>query len=236
VDVESALRELAFENGAFPRDEADLRLAHRRMVKVWHPDRFQNDPDLVAVATSRLAAINRAFDVLVVDLKRIDTAPDADARPKPEPAAPTTDQRTSRARTPSASASSRRPQARDHVPPGPGSSAFAGDASRVAQRVVKPRGSTFTNHGAVGATGAKESSTPSAAAVKASPVRRSLSKQLVGWLMPFVFGLTTNAGILFFGSLLKPSKAAEWVAIPVALLSIATGWIVTRSVIRWVRS
>ncbi len=43
----------------------DIRNAWRTLVKVWHPDRFGNDPALRERATTRLAAINAAYEALL---------------------------------------------------------------------------------------------------------------------------------------------------------------------------
>lgn len=41
-----------------------IRQAWRELAKVWHPDRFGHDPALQARATSRLTAINAAYEQL----------------------------------------------------------------------------------------------------------------------------------------------------------------------------
>jgi DnaJ domain len=46
------------------RTPEELRATYRELVKVWHPDRFANDPDLRAKADRRLQEINRAYAVL----------------------------------------------------------------------------------------------------------------------------------------------------------------------------
>lgn len=46
------------------RTQEEVRAAYRELVKVWHPDRFANDPDLRAKADRRLQDINRAYAVL----------------------------------------------------------------------------------------------------------------------------------------------------------------------------
>jgi hypothetical protein len=45
--------------------ESAIREAYRTMVKVWHPDRFQNDEKMKASAESKLKDINAAFDFLI---------------------------------------------------------------------------------------------------------------------------------------------------------------------------
>jgi hypothetical protein len=46
------------------RTQEEVRAAYRELVKVWHPDRFANDPGLRAKADRRLQDINRAYAVL----------------------------------------------------------------------------------------------------------------------------------------------------------------------------
>ncbi len=41
-----------------------IKAAHRTLVKVWHPDRFQDDPKLREAAEARLKAINSAYVLL----------------------------------------------------------------------------------------------------------------------------------------------------------------------------
>lgn len=43
---------------------AEIKLAYRRLAKVWHPDRFAEDPELQAMATAKLAVINQAYAYL----------------------------------------------------------------------------------------------------------------------------------------------------------------------------
>jgi hypothetical protein len=42
----------------------ELKAAHRDLAKVWHPDRFQHDPDLQEKAQEKLKEINEAYDWL----------------------------------------------------------------------------------------------------------------------------------------------------------------------------
>src|SRR5262245_27680018 len=46
------------------RTPEEVRAAYRELVKVWHPDRFANDPGLRAKADRRLQEINYAYAVL----------------------------------------------------------------------------------------------------------------------------------------------------------------------------
>lgn len=56
-----ALRILELDDHRTPEE---VRATYRELVKVWHPDRFANDPDLRAKADRRLQEINRAYAVL----------------------------------------------------------------------------------------------------------------------------------------------------------------------------
>ncbi len=42
----------------------EIQQAYRELVKVWHPDRFPNDPRLREKATGKLQEINEAYEVL----------------------------------------------------------------------------------------------------------------------------------------------------------------------------
>lgn len=44
--------------------EEEIRNAHRVMVKVWHPDRFQGDARLRAAAEAKLKDVNAAYELL----------------------------------------------------------------------------------------------------------------------------------------------------------------------------
>ena len=74
-----ALEILGLPVGAPP--EA-VRRAHRKLMKVWHPDRFARDPELQAEAQRKTQQINGAFDLL----KR--SAGPEDEAGTPEPPAP----------------------------------------------------------------------------------------------------------------------------------------------------
>lgn len=64
-----------------------IESAYRVMVKVWHPDRFQNDPKLKETAEEKLKSINAAHVYL-------SSGPDAKARRAPKKAAAPTQQAT----------------------------------------------------------------------------------------------------------------------------------------------
>lgn len=45
--------------------DEELKAAHRDLTKVWHPDRFGNDPLLRRKAEEKLKAINEAYETLL---------------------------------------------------------------------------------------------------------------------------------------------------------------------------
>ncbi len=57
-----ALRVLELGQNA---SEEEIRNAHRIMVKVWHPDRFQGDAGLSAAAETKLKEVNAAYELLM---------------------------------------------------------------------------------------------------------------------------------------------------------------------------
>ena len=69
MNLERAFQILEVEMVASP--EA-VRQAYREMVKVWHPDRFLNDPKLQTKANAKLAEINRAFGIVSEFLRQRD--------------------------------------------------------------------------------------------------------------------------------------------------------------------
>ena len=64
-------------------DEA--KQAHRDLVKVWHPDRFSNDPRLQARAQEKLQEINAANDRVRVVLSSPGTRSQPSSSPPPRP-------------------------------------------------------------------------------------------------------------------------------------------------------
>ena len=66
------------------RTAEEVRATYRELVKVWHPDRFTNDPDLRAKADRRLQEINRAYAVLQDPAEIVEPQ----RRPAPPPHAP----------------------------------------------------------------------------------------------------------------------------------------------------
>src|ERR1044072_7868787 len=80
-----AYRKLDLEPGA---DLGMVRDAYRVLVKVWHPDRFGNDPRLQAISDEKLKEINAPYDVIITYLARGFEEPDAcwtGRRTKPTP-------------------------------------------------------------------------------------------------------------------------------------------------------
>ena len=45
--------------------DEELKAAHRDLIKVWHPDRFGNDPLLRRKAEEKLKAINEAYETIL---------------------------------------------------------------------------------------------------------------------------------------------------------------------------
>jgi len=45
--------------------ESEIKEAYRVLIKVWHPDRFQNDKKLRAAAEEKLKALNTAYKLLI---------------------------------------------------------------------------------------------------------------------------------------------------------------------------
>jgi DnaJ domain len=61
LQAREALDVLALRPGA---TSAEIKEAYRDLVKVWHPDRFGNDPRLRQKAEAKLKEINEAYDLL----------------------------------------------------------------------------------------------------------------------------------------------------------------------------
>src|SRR5215475_6852 len=60
-----AYRTLDLQPGA---DLRSVRQAYRLLVKVWHPDRFANDPKLQAFSDEKLKDINASYEAIVAYL------------------------------------------------------------------------------------------------------------------------------------------------------------------------
>ena len=96
-----ALRILELDDRRTPEE---VRATYRELVKVWHPDRFANDPDLRAKADRRLQEINRAYAVLQDRAEPVEplrhTAPRPDvATPPPSTTPPAATPRQSATRS-----------------------------------------------------------------------------------------------------------------------------------------
>jgi hypothetical protein len=61
LDLQASYATLGLEAGA-SLDE--VKRAYRRLVKIWHPDRWQHDPERARAAEARLKEINAAFGAL----------------------------------------------------------------------------------------------------------------------------------------------------------------------------
>jgi len=72
-----AYRTLDLQPGA---DLGSVRQAYRVLVKVWHPDRFGNDPKLQAISDEKLKDINTSYDAVVAYL-----ASGSEAKQAPRP-------------------------------------------------------------------------------------------------------------------------------------------------------
>lgn len=76
---------LEVEPGAPPEE---VRRAYLDLVKVWHPDRFPNDPRLTAKADQRLMEINLAYERLRGDATTNRVCDDLAGAPAAHEAAP----------------------------------------------------------------------------------------------------------------------------------------------------
>jgi hypothetical protein len=62
TDLGKAYEVLGVKPGVSPRE---LKVAHRDLAKVWHPDRFQHDLRLQQKAQEKLKEINEAYEQLI---------------------------------------------------------------------------------------------------------------------------------------------------------------------------
>ncbi len=65
AETAAAYRSLDLKPGA---DLGTVRQAYRVLVKVWHPDRFGNDPKLQAISDEKLKNINASYETVVAYL------------------------------------------------------------------------------------------------------------------------------------------------------------------------
>jgi len=64
-DLSQSLRVLELER---PVSAEELKRAYRELVKVWHPDRFEDDEKLRQLAEKKLREINGAYEILLANL------------------------------------------------------------------------------------------------------------------------------------------------------------------------
>lgn len=93
-DLLECYRILELEPGATP---AEVKQAYRDLAKIWHPDRFPNEPRVQEKAQEKLKEINRAYEQLKNcrpgKISRPGTQPRQAARPqRPGPMAPRYDE------------------------------------------------------------------------------------------------------------------------------------------------
>jgi hypothetical protein len=78
TETERCLHILGLQPGA---SREEIKHAYRDMVKVWHPDRFQNEPRLLQIAGEKMKEINEAYRLLAT-LKPDSSSRSEDSRPK----------------------------------------------------------------------------------------------------------------------------------------------------------
>lgn len=98
---------LGLEPGASPEE---VKQAYRDLAKVWHPDRFPNDPRLQQRAHEKLKDINEAYERLQsLQAGRLSGGPQGASRPQePRPRSEPSGRRSRRSQAP------REPQTTDH--------------------------------------------------------------------------------------------------------------------------
>ncbi len=62
MDIKRCLEILELESVTSPEE---LKQAYRDMAKIWHPDRFQDNPRLQKIASTKLSEINEAYKTLL---------------------------------------------------------------------------------------------------------------------------------------------------------------------------
>jgi sulfatase modifying factor 1 len=84
MTLEECYRHLELPLGA---SRGEVRTAYKRLVVVWHPDRFQRSRDIAQFAEAKLKRINEAFSVLEEIERQKQAEREATARAKREAAA-----------------------------------------------------------------------------------------------------------------------------------------------------
>ncbi len=69
--------------------DSEIRQAYKRLVKSWHPDRFEADSSLKAYAEERLKIINAAYDQILRYRDFLDKVGPTPPQMSPEPSSPT---------------------------------------------------------------------------------------------------------------------------------------------------
>jgi alpha-tubulin suppressor-like RCC1 family protein len=81
-DLLDAYRLLELRPGA---TRAEVREAYRLLARVWHPDRFAGNPDLLARATTRQQELNDAYRRIIAALRAGEAAGAEDRQSSPPP-------------------------------------------------------------------------------------------------------------------------------------------------------
>ena len=71
LDVKECYRVLEQPLGAAP---SEVRQAYKRLVRIWHPDRYADDPRQQRIANEKFRTINEAYRVLSKLTKRREAA------------------------------------------------------------------------------------------------------------------------------------------------------------------
>lgn len=89
ASIEQHLRVLELERGT---SQEEIKQSYRRLVMVWHPDRFAHDTELRTFAENRCKQINLAYEFLRSvppdQLKKEEPEPKKEPESKPSPSQP----------------------------------------------------------------------------------------------------------------------------------------------------
>jgi len=105
VTPAAALAILGLERDA---SKSQIKEAYRDLAKVWHPDRFQNDPRLRAKAEATFKQVNTAYEALTGYRPSVRSTPTSGRKARP---------RARQEATPPEPGSTRRPEPRDRPAP-----------------------------------------------------------------------------------------------------------------------